>query len=63
MKGKTVINKITIVIVLLLAVGAVITIKEKNRYASESKAVENPVGNVIAKEKRVVETDKAEESN
>ncbi len=58
-------NKITktgIVVVLILAVGAVISIKENNSADSESRALENPAENAIAEETRAVETDKAEEA-
>ena len=58
-------NKITkaaIVLVLILAVGAVVALKEKNKDNSESKIPEYPVEKVPAEATSIIETDKVKES-
>ncbi len=53
-------TKIIIVVVLLLAVGAVIALKENNKADSESKAPENTTENVTAEEIQRAETNTAQ---
>jgi len=55
------IGKIVIVLILILAVGAVIVLKENKRADSETKILDNPVENVAVKEIQAVETGKAKE--
>jgi len=50
--------KIAIVLILILAVGAVIVLKENKRTDSETKILDNPVENVAVKEIQAVETGK-----
>jgi thioredoxin 1 len=52
--------KIAIVTVLILVVGAVIVLKEKNKAGSESKDSENIIEDVTTKEKQPAESNKAE---
>lgn len=56
------VTKIAIVIILIVVVGAVITLKENDEVNSESKALENPIENVTLTETEVVEADKAKET-
>jgi len=53
--------KIIVVLVLILAVGAVIALKESPKADSEAKTVNNPVEEAIAAEVPTVEPDKAKE--
>ncbi len=55
------ITKITIVIVLILVVGAVIAVKENNKANSEPKAAENPVEDISAVKTPILGTEKAKE--
>ena len=56
------VTKIAIVIILIVAVGAVIALKENDEVDSESKAFENPVENVTPAEIEEVKADKAKET-
>lgn len=55
------VTKIAIVIILIVAVGAVIALKENDEVDSESKALENPVEKVTPAEIEEVKADKAKE--
>jgi len=58
-------NKITkaaIVLVLILAIGAVVALKERNKDNSESKIPEYPVEKVPAEATSIIETDKVKKS-
>lgn len=61
MLGMNKITKIAIVLILILAVGAVIVLKENKRADSETKILDNPVENVAVTEIQAVETGKTKE--